>query len=348
MSVSRIVAPVTIIILLFLTLISTTDNDINAENNSEFMNGISFVAPPREFKNEPFKEIKKINADWVAIMPYAFSNENSSEVHFDHDKQWWGERKEGVIKCIELARGNNLRIFLKPHVWVRNQGWTGDFSLSNESDWKAWEKNYSNYIISFAKLADSLNVEAFCVGLEFKHAVRERPEFWLKLIEQVRGVYSGKLAYAANWDNYKNIRFWDKVDFIGINAYFPLSMEATPSVEQLRELWLKEKNLLSALSKRYHKPIVFTEFGYRSIDSGAGNQWELEHHRKSSKAANFTIQENAYQALFETFWNEPWFLGGFLWKWYPELTEEYTADNTDYTPQGKPVEKIITAWYKKR
>ena len=348
MSVSRIVAPVTIIILLFLTLISTTDNEINTEDEHDFMNGISFVAPPKELNNEPFSQIKKFNADWIAIMPYAFSKENSPEVHFDHDRQWWGERKEGVIKSIEFARAYHLRVFLKPHVWVRSHGWTGDFKLTNEQDWEAWEEGYSKYILAFAKLADSLKVEAFCVGLEFKNVVRERPNFWPDLINEVRKVYNGKITYAANWDNYNNVKFWSEVDFIGINAYFPLSQEPTPGVEELRESLIKEKKSLSVLSKKYRKPIVFTEFGYRSINKGAGNQWELEHHRKTTEAANFITQENAYQALFESFWEESWFLGGFLWKWYPNLPKEYVADNTDYTPQGKPVEKIISAWYKKR
>ena len=45
---------------------------------------------------------------------------------------------------------------------------------------------------------------------------------WVELIEKVRTVYSGKLTYAANYDNYQDVGFWNHLDFIGINAYFPL------------------------------------------------------------------------------------------------------------------------------
>lgn len=349
MPISKIVAPVTIIVLLFLTLISTTDNDILAfEEHLGFINGISFVAPPKPFESGVFEDVIEINANWVAIMPYAFANGNVPEIQFDQERQWWGERTEGVIETIMLAKEKKLKILLKPHVWVRGQGWTGDFTLQNESDWKAWEHNYEEYILHFARLADSLDVEAFCIGLEYKNAVKARPGFWYKLIANTRKQYQGKITYAANWDNYQNIPFWDQLDFIGVNAYFPLSQESTPDVSILKVAWTEKKKLLSGFSKKYKKQIVFTEYGYRSIDNGAGNQWELEHHRHFQGESNPEIQSRAYTALFESVWNEPWFGGGFLWKWYFQMPYKINFSDTDYTPQNKPAEHVIRNWYKKR
>ncbi len=80
----------------------------------------------------------------------------------------------------------------------------------------------------------------------------------------------------------------------------------------------------------------------------AGNQWELEGHRRHEGIPNFEVQNNAYLALFDTFWKEPWFLGGFLWKWYPDQLNKIGQENSDYTPQKKPVENIVREWYKKR
>jgi hypothetical protein len=348
MPVSKLVAPVAIIVLLFLTLISTTDNDILAYEDVDFMNGVSFVAPANRIMGDVFQDVIEINASWVAIMPYAFANGNVPEIQFDQERQWWGERTSGVIETIHLAKQKNLRILLKPHVWVRGQGWTGEFMLQNEVDWKTWEVNYEKYILHFASLADSLNIEAFCVGLEYKNAVRQRPEFWRKLLLETRKIYKGKITYAANWDNYQNIPFWDDVDFIGINAYFPLSMEDTPEVSALNAAWKEKKSGLADFSRKYKKPIVFTEYGYRSMDRAAGNQWELEHHRKSNGAPNMDVQSNAYTALFESVWSEPWFGGGFLWKWYPELADDMSFTSSDYTPQNKPAENVIRNWYKKR
>jgi len=347
MHLTKYIFPSTVLLLVFLVLISTTDHNYVVGEDIDFMNGVSFVAPPRELHGNPFMPVKTINADWVAIMPFAFTPENTPEVIFDRQRQWWGEKTIGIIKTIEYAKQHKLKILLKPHVWVRGQGWTGEFKLENEEEWLIWEKSYEKYILNYAAIADSLDVDAFCIGLEFKHAVQERPEFWRNLINKARESYQGRITYAANWDNFENIPFWDEIDFIGINAYFPLSQKDTPEVRELLTAWIDKKQSLLELSKRYKKPIVFTEFGYRSIDKAAGNQWELQHHRRFNGQPNFEVQERAYAALFSTFWNEPWFKGGFLWKWYPDQQRNLDGQNSDYTPQKKPAEKIIIEWYKK-
>lgn len=345
---TKVIFSASTLILVWILLISVTDNPSEAHKDVEFMNGVSFVAPSKQLISNPFDKVVAVNADWVAIMPYAFCRPEKPEIRFDVERQWWGEKSKGTAETVKLARDQGLKILLKPHVWVVGQGWTGDFKLSSEEDWLIWERSYERYILNHARYADSLNVEAFCIGLEFKHVVEERPEFWNKLIKKTRGVYAGKITYAANWDNFENIPFWDKVDFIGINAYFPLSQKDTPELEELIKAWQEKKETVSAFQRKYNKPIVFTEFGYRSIDKAAGNQWELVSHRRFEGLPNYDAQQNAYQALFLTFWNEPWFKGGFMWKWYSNHDRENSMFKSDYTPQGKPVENIIKEWYKKR
>ena len=83
-----------------------------------------------------------------------------------------------------------------------------------------------------AKIADSLGVEMLCIGTEWKSAVRERPQFWSNVIDSVRKVYQGKLTYAANWDDYDDVPFWSKLDYIGVNAYWPLAKTKTPTIDE--------------------------------------------------------------------------------------------------------------------
>ncbi len=342
----KILVPLLVVLLSMLAYMQFTSSGREYSKEIDFINGVSYVAPSRGLTEVPFESVVNLHANWVAAMPFAFIDGNTPNVRYNHERQWWGERAEGIAKTIEHAKSNKLKVMLKPHVWVKGQGWTGDYKLASEQEWETWEKDYTDYILTYARIADSLQVEAFCVGLEFKNVVIERPEFFKGLISEVRKVYGGLVTYAANWDNYQNVSFWKSVDFIGINAYFPLSQEATPSVATLETAWDVEKGNLRKLSKKYRKPIVFTEFGYRSMDKAAGNQWELEHHRKYTGQSNMKAQENAYQALFKTFWEESWIRGGFLWKWYPNHDDKLNADNSDYTPQKKPVENIIRKWYK--
>ena len=195
-------------------------------------------------------------------------------------------------------------------------------------------------------IADSMKVGLFCIGTEVKASVRKRPHFWFALIKKIRANYKGKLTYASNWDNYQNIPFWKELDFIGVDAYFPLCETQTPSIAELKKAWQPVVNQLESYHCKMQKPIVFTEFGYLSVDGCAHKTWELES-KVHQMDLNEIAQANAYNALFSTFWEKDWWGGGFLWKWFPNNQGHEGYFNKDYTPQGKKAAKILTDWYGK-
>lgn len=309
------------------------------------INGVNFVAPSKEMPSEHFNSLKKINAKWIALNPFAFAEPGNPHLKYDLSWQWWGETTHGVTKMVVYAKEQGYKVLIKPHIWVKNHGWAGDFELSNEDDWKKWEEDYESYILNFARVAQQYKVEMLCIGTEMKKSVHMRPGFWLRLIRNVRSLYKGKLIYAANWDNYQNIPFWGQLDYIGIDAYFPLSDKNTPGVSGLIEAWNPYINKLRSLHDKYDIPIIFTEYGYRSIDKTAWEQWTLKDDWRYNGKANHEAQINSYKAIYLAFWKQPWFAGGFIWKWYDNYSTSGGLSNTDYTPQNKPVEKLIREWY---
>ena len=325
-----------ICLLYLFTLCLGTAEASSAIQADEKFNGVSLESPPRAITEAVFKPIAELNANYVAIIPYAFSSTKDGDLDYNYFQQWWGEKPDGVRAMIEYARKNGLKVMLKPHVWVRGEGWPGDYDLASEAKWLEWQNNYREYILFYAQLAESQNVELFSVGTEYRKAAVKREAFWRTLIDEVRQVYSGKITYAANWDNFTNIPFWDKVDFIGIDAYFPLVFDKTPPVTKMVKAWHKDYEEIKALSKKYQKQVIFAEFGYKSVDGAAGNHWELH----DNLAVNQQAQTNAYKALFKKFWDEEWFAGGFLWKWHLRPISE-TRVKTRFTPQGKHSEKAI-------
>jgi len=116
-------------------------------------------------------------------------------------------------------------------------------------------------------------------------AINKRKELmltkWYALIEKARSTYSGKLTYAANFDNYQNVKFWDKLDFIGINAYFKLR-DYSPQIRmdsiqvELEESWdtifkdLMDFQLKEALTQ----PAILTELGYVYRENSTIMPWE--------------------------------------------------------------------------
>ena len=307
------------------------------------IHGASLVNPPREITTEQMGEVKRVNAGWVALIPYAFSRDGEPNVSFDHSRQWWGEHTDGNCTLIQYAKEHGLKVMVKPHVWARGAGWVGDFNLDSEEKWKTWEADYTKYILNHAIKADSMGVELFCIGTEFRVPARERPQFWRSLIKQVRTVYSGKLTYASNWDNYQNITWWDAVDYIGIDAYFPLAEGDHPSIDEIKKGWEPIKKQLSSFSEKWDKPILFTEYGFQSANGAAGSHWEVD---ESEENANHQLQADAYEATFQALENEDWWDGGFFWKWH-FMSRYGRWKGTEWTPQNKPAEEVIARWYGK-
>lgn len=307
--------------------------------------GVSLVSPPNEVDATWTNSVHEINAEWVAILPYGYSYANSPEVIYNLKRQWWGERMEGMTQLIRQAKSKGLKVMLKPMVWVMGS-WPGGYDLKDERQWAIWEETYSKYILETAAISQREGVDLFCMGTEFKIASVKREGFWRKLATRIRGVYKGPITYAANWDEYEKVKFWDVVDYIGIDAYFPLLDQQTPDVKGMMRKWNGPASKLQLLYKIYGKKVLFTEFGYRSINRCAWNQWELES-VPYTQDVNLDGQVNAYTAFFEYFWEKDWFAGMFLWQWYTNDRRAGGLKNSDYTPQNKPAEELISSYFGK-
>jgi hypothetical protein len=62
-------------------------------------------------------------------------------------------------------------------------------------------------------------MELFCFGTELGIQSQKRLQYWAQLIVKKKNI-KGKLTYAANWDDFDK-PFWNELDYIGIDAYFP-------------------------------------------------------------------------------------------------------------------------------
>lgn len=290
--------------------------------------------------------LNRIGSDWIALTPFAYMDSNTDpKIHFPCDRNWWADRPENLISVIQDARKYDKKLVLKPHFWVEGSGWAGTLDFDS-TGWREFERNYTEFIIRWAMFAEINKIEMFCFATELKTVVKKRPKFFKNIIKMIRIVYRGKLLYASNWDDYHRFPFWADLDFIGVDAYFPISESITPTAEEVHELWKPLAEELGKFAFKQRKMIIFTEYGYRSIDKPVWKQWEIEWFSDSLNV-NLQAQVNSYEGLFRAIWNQPWFAGGFLWKWYPEPIH-YTGlkANSDYTPQDKPAEAVIFKWYK--
>jgi hypothetical protein len=118
----------------------------------------------------------------------------------------------------------------------------------------------------------------------------------------------------------------------------------TPTVSELTKAWQPLKNQMQKVFESTHKPILFTEYGYLSVDKCCYKNWEAENDIGKLKI-NQQAQANGLEALYKVFSKEKWWSGGFLWKWFPEMLGHEGYPEKDYTPQGKISERIVKNWF---
>lgn len=330
----------------FLYIIECKAQGLEPNHQSkDKIDGISLVSSRVPLNQKNIEPIMDIDANYVAVMPFGFvRNLNSPIVYFNSNNQWYGETAEGAKQYVALLKKNNFKIMLKPQIWVSKGQFTGHINMNTEGDWVILEKSYSNFIIEFATLAQKLDIELFCIGTELEQFIVNRPKYWTELIYEIKNIFKGKLTYAANWNEFEKVPFWKHIDYIGIDAYFPLSERKTPTLEEIEKGWQPYKRSIERLQRKFQKPILFTEFGYRSVDFAAHQPWVST---RNLGNVNLEVQSNATKAIFNQFWDEDWFAGGFVWKWFVDHEKSGGLDDNQYSPQNKPVEKLIQQIYEK-
>jgi hypothetical protein len=286
----------------------------------------------------------RLHAEWISLNPSAYQQSHDDpNVYAESD-----DPPDAHLRhAIRQAHQTGLKVMLKPHIWLENrQGgrWRGNIAMSDSSSWARWFDSYSAFILHYARLASAEKVDLLCIGTELSSASVGHPQAWRRLIEAVRTAYPGPLTYAANWrDEYDLIEFWDELDYIGINAYFPLSQTPNPTQAALRRNAEAVAEQIGLLASHFGKPVLLTEIGFKSSYGTSLRPW-IWHRGNNSQAVDLMAQTRCYQAIFDAFWPRPWFGGMYWWRWYSDLRRGGARDS-GFTPQHKPAEAVIRRWY---
>ncbi len=288
------------------------------------------------------------NIEWLVLVPYGWQEHHrSAEVRRLSSAGYHGSASDaGIIQISALARSRGMHIMLKPQLWLMNYRhgvWLPDIAMDSTGRWREWFASYRRLILHYASLAAKVRADALCIGTELRGTVREKPDQWRSLIAEIRSVYPGKLTYAANWDREaEEVQFWDDLDYIGVQAYFPVSRGKEPDLAECIASWQSAASRLELLSARWKRPVLFTEIGYKSTADATIYPWEWPHPISGFfKRVSVGTQAKAYRAFFHVVWEREWFAGAHVWRWYADHDSAGGSRNIDFTPQNKPAQNVI-------
>ncbi|MBF0217109.1 MAG: discoidin domain-containing protein [Candidatus Omnitrophica bacterium] len=321
-------------------LVSSLAGPVKSIQERSFQSGVVYTSWTSDELLNPASDItlagiKKKGFDTVAIMVPAYQDEISSEKVFTNDYDGGDTPNEKSLKhAIETCHKLGLRVMLKPHVDPR----TNEARINIIASEK-WFDSYDAFIIRYAKLAAAGNVEIFSIGTELEATTFSAwDKRWRGVIAKAREVYKGTITYSANWTEYKEVPFWDVLDLIGIDAYFPLSEKDDPSAEELSaawekhaaeiEAWLNEKGLAA-------KGVILSEIGYTSSDGTGRQPWAAISAREDQAE-----QADCLNAVFEVLSKKEWFKGFYIWQYMPQ--ERWSP--LGFTIDKKKAEEVVKKW----
>jgi len=300
--------------------------------------------------DQSISNLAQMKVNWVTFTVFWFmERSDSTEIWPRPDK--YTASDSSLVHAIQRAHQLGMKVVLKPMVDVVSGEWRGTIRPAN---WTLWFGNYTGFTNHFAGLAQTNDVEMLTIGTELRSSQSNETQ-WRQVIAEARSRFSGNITYAANWDSYGAraiyaqyaIRFWDALDYIGVDAYFPLTNLYSPTVQQLKSAWSQSRlgrnwtRDLYLTSNDWEKKIIFTEIGYYSQDGTNIQPWT-----GFDPPHQIDLQEQAdcYQAALEVFDGKSWFMGWFWWNWEINQTAGGPTDNW-YPPQNKPAERVLKYYY---
>ena len=297
-----------------------------------FQKGVNFTSEgwARYGTDQSVRTLKAVHArgvDSIALVPYGFSRAKTPEVRYGNPSD---EPDDGIAILTAAAHELGMKVMLKPQMWVQPGGFPGAVEMPDAASTKEWFKQYAGFTEYYAKLAQKIHVDIFCVGTEFVHMSKHTDE-WRKQIALARTLYSGPIVYAATQGpEFENLAFWDDLDYIGLNNYYPLPDDFS-TAELVRKV--------EAVQSKYNKPVLLTEAGYVSMEWPNRAPWD-----ETPRKMSLEHQARLYEAIYKGFWDKPWFSGIYWWR--VGSNGEGGPDDSHHTPWGKPAMDVVSRYYR--
>jgi hypothetical protein len=293
-----------------------------------------------EASEELLDHLVAMGVTWVSITPFGrIWALDTPEIEMDFEAPYETNR-EDVKRMIRSARARGLRVLLIPHLWVETTGWRGEIDFATDAEWARYQASYRDFVLAWARDAQEAGAEALSIGVECKSWSGRFGGYWTRLIADVRAVFSGWLTYSANWDEAEDVLFWDQLDLVGINAFYPLASTDGASDDAYTQGAAAIVPTLRELAQTLQMPILFVEVGYTTRTNAAVQPW-LWPDGMEGVVIDEREQARALAASFDAFLPETFFAGFFVWRYYARLDDVSQEAFWGFSPHAKTSEPML-------
>ena len=215
---------------------------------------------------------------------------------------------------------------------------------------KRWFESMTQRTLHYARLATRGGCEAYGLDSEID-LIAHFNEQWKEVIKAARSVFAGHLT-SSHTDNANFLKqlerrdhWWFDLDSLGNSFYNPVATAAGTSMEQMVQNLQPVLEKHRKIAQLYGKPYYFGESGCCATAGATRKPWGWD----NPGGYDGQEQANFLEAVLRTFWNEPWWMGMYWWKWdeqndRPQFRDDPRGDK-GFTLWGKPAAEVMKKWY---
>jgi hypothetical protein len=159
--------------------------------------------------------------------------------------------------------------------------------------------------------------------------------------------FGGSLTYSANWDEVDSVLFWEQLDYVGVNAFYPLASNHGASYEEYARNAERSLRELQATASAVERPVLLVEIGYTTRTNAAVEPW-LWPDGMSDVVIDEWEQARALTAIAAAAAREPWISGLFVWRYYANLDDVSQEAAWGFSPHAKLAERALGALFAER
>lgn len=283
-------------------------------------------------------EVADLGANTVLLSPAGYMEHARSQAIFIDARRVPSPVEFKAL--IEHARQRGLQTIVMPIVLLRHPHGSEWRGVIDPPNWDEWWRQYRDVVKYFADIAREGAADVLMVGSELVSTEKYTSE-WIKTIDTARSLYAGKLGYSANWDHFRPVQFWDKLDVVAMTSYYTLAERDSPTVDEIIEHWRPIQKDLLSFQQMVGKPLLLTEVGWCSQEGAARAPWNYFQNERATPAG-LEEQRRLYEAFLHVWDGVPGLAGAIWWEW-----TDSTGGPGDhsYSPRGKPAEQVLRRWF---
>lgn len=302
-----------------------------------------------------------VGVTWVALM-VSVMQDTFTSTRLYQDFEFTPDDRE-VEEIIALFHASGIQVMLKPMVECHDSSWRGRINFPDGDQqiqgrvtpyWDTWFESLRQSVIHYGRIAERTGCEMYCIGCELFGAEQAfNNARWARVVAAAREVYLGPICYDVQPPTLLELAeppAWLKaLDAVCISYYSSAADAPGAPVEQMVEKLRPTVEILRRASEKLGGlPVIFGETGCRSVAGGAIMPSEY----KNTGAYAPLEQANFLEAMCRLFWEQPWWLGFYWWKWEEQQNRpHYHADpagDAGFTLDGKPAAEVMRRWFTKR